>query len=91
MATNTSGTVDNGDLVGYTDYAGEGWIDLWIAVLDVDITFKDEEGYPYIATYNERTVDAFEKLQRVNYSNPGALPLLIYDKEQSKYATKTKS
>ena len=72
--TNTSGTVDDGDLVGYTDYSGGGWIDLWIAALGVDITLKDDEGYPYIAIYNERTVDAFERLQRLNYNNPGAIP-----------------
>ena len=72
--TNSSGIADDGDLVGYTQYAGEGWIDLWLAALDIDITLKDEEGYPYIAFYNERTVDAFEKLQRLSYSNPGTIP-----------------
>ena len=73
--TNLSGVVDDGDLVGLVDY-GEvmgGWIDLWMAALGVDITLKDAEGYPYIAIYNERTVDAFEKLKRLNTENPGAL------------------
>jgi hypothetical protein len=71
---NTSGVVDDGDVVGFTDYAGEGWLDLWIAALGVDITQKDSEGYPYLAIYSERTVDAFEKLQKVNYDNPGTIP-----------------
>lgn len=73
--TNMSGVVDDGDLVGLVDYGKvlSGWIDLWMAALGVDITLKDDEGYPYIALYNERTIDAFEKLQRLNISNPGAL------------------
>lgn len=71
---NSSGLVDDGDLVGLTDYSGEGWVDLWIAALGVDITQKDSEGYPYISIYNERTIDAFAKLKRLNFENPGAIP-----------------
>ena len=71
---NVSGIVDDGDVVGFLDYSGEGWVDLWIAALGVDITQKDSEGYPYISIYNERTVDAFAKLKRVNFENPGAIP-----------------
>lgn len=71
---NSSGVVDDGDVVGLTDYSGEGWVDLWIAALGVDITQKDSEGYPYISIYNERTVDAFSKLKRLNFENPGAIP-----------------
>ena len=71
---NVSGVVDDGDLVGMLDFSGEGWVDLWIAALGVDITQKDSEGYPYISIYNERTVDAFAKLKRLNFDNPGAIP-----------------
>ena len=70
--TNSSGVLDDGDTVGYLDFDNDGWLDLWIAALGIDITRKDEEGYPYIAIYNERTVDAFEKFQRLNLSNPGS-------------------
>ena len=70
---NSSGTIDGGDTVGYTEYNGNGWLDIWMAALDVNITEKDDEGYPYLAVYNERTVDAFEKLQKLSYNNPGAL------------------
>ncbi len=74
---NGSGVADDGDLVGFLDYGGDGWLDIWIAALGVNITEKDSEGYPYIAIYNERSVDAFEKLQRLNYDNPGAIPTAI--------------
>ena len=70
---NSSGIIDDGDAVGLLDYNDGGLIDLWIAALGVDITLKDSEGYPYIAIYNERTVDAFEKLKRLNLENPGTL------------------
>ena len=70
---NSSGVIDGGDTVGYTEYNGNGWLDIWLAALDINITEKDEEGYPYLAIYNERTVDAFEKLQKLSYNNPGAL------------------
>ena len=71
--SNSSGVIDGGDTVGYTEYTGEGWMDIWLAAFDIHITEKDDEGYPYIAIYNERTVDAFEKLKKLSYSNPGAL------------------
>ena len=70
---NSSGVIDGGDTVGYTEYTGEGWMDIWLAAFDINITEKDDEGYPYLAIYNERTIDAFEKLKRLNRSNPGAL------------------
>ena len=71
--SNSNGDVDDGDLVGLLDYSDGGWVDLWLAALGVNITLKDEEGYPYIAIYNERTVDAFEKLQKLNFNNQGAI------------------
>ena len=74
--TNGTGVIDDGDLVGLVDYGKplNGWIDIWLAPLGVDITLKDSEGYPYIAIYSERTINAFEKLKRLNFDNPGALP-----------------
>ena len=71
--SNNSGITDDGDQVGFTDFGGDGWLDIWIAALGVDITVK-EDGYPALAIYNERTIDAFDKLKKLNYSNPGAMP-----------------
>lgn len=70
---NNSGVIDAGDTIGYAEYTGNGWLDIWLAALGVDITTKDSEGYPYISIYSERTIDAFEKLQKLSYANPGAL------------------
>ena len=71
--TNSNGLLDDGDIVGLTDFGGDGWLDIWIAALGVDITVKDDDGYPFINIYNERTIDAFNKLKALNYSNPGAM------------------
>ncbi|MBQ7294066.1 MAG: hypothetical protein IJW79_10055, partial [Clostridia bacterium] len=90
--SNNSGITDDGDTIGFTDFAGDGWLDIWIAALGVDITVK-EDGYPVLAVYSERTIDAFEKLKRLNYSNPGAIPFdtprqnTSFDKENVLFAS----
>ena len=69
---NNSGIADDGDILGYQDVPGSGYLDLWLAALGIKITEFDSEGYPYLTFYNEKSINAFEKLRKLNYDNRGA-------------------
>lgn len=81
---NNSGIADDGDILGYQEMPGAGYIDLWLAALDVKITEFDKEGYPYIAIYNEHSIQAFEKLKKLNYDNRGASKN-VYTREETTF------
>lgn len=72
-----SGTVTDGDVVGFLDgdFAsnGEANRDAWIAACGIKIT-EMVGGLPEYSFYSTRTVNAFEKVKRLNQS-PGTLCL----------------
>ena len=73
---NLSGVIDDGDTVGYVGWAHDGkkgWMDAWIAAMDIYITEKNSDGIPELVMYSERTIDAFEKIQKLHRENAGGL------------------
>ena len=74
--TNSSGETDNGDIVGFNvgvlDSAADGTMDSWVAAMGLRVT-TNIDGIPQLTFYNERSVAAFEKLQRLHGDNPGTL------------------
>ena len=76
--TNTTGLMDDGDVVGYVGWnyeGGDGWMDIWIAALDVKIAEKNNDGIPELTIYSTRTIDAFEKLKKLHTENAGSISL----------------
>ena len=76
--TNTTGTMDDGDVVGYVGWiydGGSGWMDIWIAALGVKIAEKNGDGFPELSLYSPRTIDAFEKLKKLHTENAGSISL----------------
>lgn len=75
--TNSNGMVDDGDTVGLVhwqyDSKDGGMMDLWVGALGISLTTKDESGIPYISVYNEHSIEAFEKLQKLCVDNTGCL------------------
>lgn len=71
---NSSGEADDGDVLGFieTSSLSDGSKDSWMAGLGVDITTM-KDGIPTLTFYNERTVSAFEKVQKLCFDNPGSL------------------
>lgn len=74
--TDGSGTMSDGDLVGYLDgdfsTTSEALRDAWIAACGIDIT-QMVGGMPEYTFYNSRTVNAFEKIKQLGAQNPGTL------------------
>jgi len=74
--TNSNGTIDNGDTVGINVYTvntnGTSFRDSWLPALGINPT-EMKEGFPVLSIYNERSVNAFEKLQKLTVNNEGAL------------------
>ena len=68
-----SGTKTDGDIVGYMTgdpSKQNSWNDAWIAACGIDITTK-VNGIPELSFYNERTLRAFDAVQRLCMTCPG--------------------
>lgn len=74
--TNSNGTIDNGDTVGINVYTvdtdGTSFRDSWLPALGINPT-EMKDGFPILTLYNERSIEAFEKLQKLTIHNEGAL------------------
>lgn len=72
--TNSSGEVDDGDIVGFAEVnnTADGSKDAWMASAGINIT-EMQDGIPVLTFYNERTISAFEKVQKICMDNPGAI------------------
>jgi hypothetical protein len=72
---NSDGVISDGDVVGFSaasNMAGAGYMDCWVAAMDIKLTTM-VDGYPELTFYNEHTVEAFEKVQKLYINNPGTL------------------
>lgn len=69
---NSSGLIDDGDIMGYTVGYPYPPYDVLIEAMDIHITTK-VNGLPTLSLYNERTVQVFEKLKNFHLNNPGVL------------------
>ncbi len=68
-----SGTMTDGDTVGYMTgdpSKQDSWNDAWISACGIDITTK-VSGIPELTFYSERTVRAFDAVQRLCVTCPG--------------------
>ena len=74
--TNSTGVIDDGDVIGFGTVAlagtGDGGRDAWIAAMGINITTM-VDGLPELSIYSERTVAAHEKVQELHADNPGTL------------------
>ena len=69
---NNDGIVSDGDIVGFAAYPStveEGEMDAWIPAMGIKLTTM-VDGYPELSFYNERTVTAFKKVQKL-YNSEG--------------------
>ena len=76
--TNTTGMLDDGDVIGYKGYAHSGsggWMDIWIAALGLKIAEKNSDGIPELSFYNARSIDSYEKLKRLHMENTGSISM----------------
>jgi len=75
--TNSSGEIDNGDTVGFNvaalESASGGSMDSWIPAMGLRVT-EHLDGIPILSFYNERSVAAFEKVQKLHADCAGTLP-----------------
>ena len=72
---NNDGVISDGDvvgLVGGSNMAGSGYMDCWVPAMNIRLTTM-VDGYPELTFYNEHTVEAYEKVQRLYINNPGTL------------------
>ena len=71
---NSDGMIDSYDTVGFSAYEENGGaqLDPWIPALGINVT-QIESGYPELTIYNEHTVAAWEKVQKLYNENPGTL------------------
>lgn len=68
-----SGTKTDGDTVGFMTgdpNKQDSWNDAWITACGIDITTK-ESGIPELSFYSERTLRAFDAVQRLCFTCPG--------------------
>ena len=68
-----SGSVTDGDVVGYMTgdpTKQDSWNDAWIAACGIDITTK-VSGIPELSFYSERTIRAFDAVQKLCVTCPG--------------------
>ena len=73
----SDGITSEKDIVGFganLNTKGDGGMDAWIPAVGVSLT-KMVDGYPELAFYDDHTVSAFEKLQKLYNNNPGTLRL----------------
>lgn len=74
--SNSNGVTDNGDTVGLNvgslSAGSDSKMDSWIPAFGIRVT-EMEDGCPVLSFYNERTVAAFEKLQKLYMNNVGTL------------------
>ena len=52
--------------------SGSGYMDCWVPAMGIRLTTM-VDGYPELTFYNEHTVEAFEKVQKLYINNPGTL------------------
>ena len=69
---NGDGKKDEGDRYGYRTKRDTVPGDSWPIALGIYATTKNEKGIPELSFYNERTVNAFEKLETL-YTAPGTI------------------
>ena len=72
---NNDGVISDGDvvgLVGGANMSGSGYMDCWVPAMGIRLTTM-VDGYPELTFYNEHTVEAYEKVQRLYINNPGTL------------------
>ena len=69
--TNGDGKMDASDFYALGFMSAATPLDAFIAALDLSITTKNSEGIPELSFYNERTVNAFEKLADIVLKSPG--------------------
>ena len=72
--TNSDGTIDSHDVVGFSAYEENGgaMLDVWIPALGIKVT-QIEDDYPVLTIYDEHTVAAWEKVQKLYNENPGTI------------------
>ena len=74
--TNSNGETDNGDTVGFNvgtlNSAADGTMDSWVPAMGLRLT-EHVDGIPQLSFYNERSIAAFEKVQKLHADNPGTL------------------
>jgi hypothetical protein len=75
--TNSSGIVDDGDVVGMYSQAtdrGAGGMDGWVYAMGLDVTKKNDYGEPEISlVYDPNLVPAYEAVRKLHNRNPGVL------------------
>ena len=72
---NNDGIISDGDVVGLSggaNMSGSGYMDCWVPAMGIRLTTM-VDGYPELTFYNEHTVEAYEKVQRLYINNPGTL------------------
>ena len=74
--TNSNGVTDNGDTIGFMvgalDSVTDGGMDSWVSAMGLRLT-ELEDGIPVLSFYNERSIAAFEKVQKLHADNTGTL------------------
>ena len=71
----SNGVINDGDIVGLSggaSMAENGYMDCWIPAMGIKLTTM-VDGYPELSFYNEHTVEAFERIQKLYIDNPGTL------------------
>lgn len=72
---NNDGVASDGDAVGLvagSSMSGSGYMDCWVPAMGIRLTTM-VDGYPELTFYNEHTVEAYEKVQKLYINNSGTL------------------